>query len=412
MYILYFGLILIVGYLLSVVSEKVGFPKIVGYLVAGLMLNPNVFSIIPNDFLKITDTITNFCLAFITFEIGSSFSIKELKKTGRKLFTLAFFEAFGAFILIFIGFLVLSLYILPLSTLGITTSVAFSLIIASLGAPTDPTATLAVIHEYKAKGPVSSAILGAAAFDDIITLILFSFSISISQSILGTQELSVLHILYSIFYKITGAVVTGLVMGFLFNKVTSILKINNNKSLLVIFLASLSLTYGLATFLGFDELFSTLTLGFVIRNYNKVDDKIVDITENGIEELIFLIFFVFSAMNFNTSSITGIIILLIGVFILIRLTGKFLGMRLGTSLLKMSPNVKKYAFAGLIPQGGIVLGLSLLISQQEMFKDFSNLLIGIIMGATIIHEFSGPFISKSILKKTKEIEIKPTKKAD
>ena len=406
MYILYFGIILITGYLLSVASEKIGFPKIVGYLIAGLLLNPNIFSVIPNDFLEITDTVTSFCLAFITFEIGSSFSIKELKKTGRKLFSLAFSEAFGAFVLIFVAFLLISLYILPLLALGVSTAVAFSLIIASLGAPTDPTATLAVIHEYKAKGPVSKAILGAAAFDDIITLILFSFSISISQSILGNEELSVFHIFYSISYKIIGAVITGLVIGFLLNKATGILKITKNKSLLVIFLASLSLTYGLAIFLGFDELFSTLTLGFVIRNYNKVDEKIVDITENGIEELIFLLFFVFSAMNFNTNSITGVIILLIIVFILIRLTGKFLGMKIGTSLLKMSPNVKKYAFAGLIPQGGIVLGLSLLISQQAIFKDFSNLLIGIIMGATIIHEFTGPFISKYVLKKTKEIEIK------
>ncbi len=406
MFILNFGIILITGYLLSVASEKIGFPKIVGYLIAGLLLNPNTLSIIPKNFLEITNTVTSFCLAFITFEIGSSFSIKELKKTGRKLFSLAFSEAFGAFILIFIAFLFISLYLLPLSALGISTAVAFSLITASLGAPTDPTATLAVIHEYKAKGPVSTTILGAAAFDDIITLILFSFSISISQSILGTEELSIFHIFYTIFYKIIGAVLTGLIIGFLLNKATSILKITNNKSLLVIFLAALSLTYGLATLLGFDELFSTLTLGFIIRNYNKVDEKIIDITENGIEELIFLLFFVFSAMNFNTNSITGIIILLIIVFILIRLAGKFLGMKIGANLLKMSPNVKKYAFAGLIPQGGIVLGLSLLISQQAIYKDFSNLLIGIIMGATIIHEFTGPFISKYVLKKTKEIDIK------
>ncbi len=88
------------------------------------------------------------------------------------------------------------------------------------------------------------------------------------------------------------------------------------------------------------------------------------------------------------------------------MAGKYLGMRSGSNILKMSENVKKYAFGGLIPQGGIVLGLSLMIVNEPEFKDFSNLLAGIIMGATIIHEFIGPFISKSILKKVNELNKK------
>ena len=409
MEILYFGIIILTGYVFSLISEKLGFPKIVGYLVAGLLLNPESFEIIPDDFMQITDAVSSFCLAFITFEIGSSFSIKDLKKTGRKYFTLAFFEAFGAFAFLFMVFFILSLYVLPYSAIGITTAVSFSLIIASLGAPTDPSATLAVIHEYKAKGSVTNTILGAAAFDDIITLILFSFSVSISQSILGSQDLSVLNILYSIFYKIFGAIFLGFIIGYLFNKVTIYVKKKDTKSLLIMFLASLSLTYGIATYFKLDELFSTLTLGFIIRNFNKSEEKIIDITENGLEDLIFLIFFVFSAMHFSIKSMDGIIILLVFVFIFMRLMGKFFGMHLGTNLLKMSPKVKKYAFAGLLPQGGIVLGLSLIISQQDIFKDFSNMLIGIIMGATIIHEFTGPFIAKKVLKKVKEIDTKKEK---
>ncbi len=404
MYILYFGIIIISGYFLSVFAKKIGFPQIVGYLAAGILLNPQSFSIIPTDFLKITDTVTNFCLAFITFEIGSNFSVAELKKTGKKFFSLAFFEAFSAFILLFIVFFVLSMYILPLSTEGIAAAAAFSLILASLGAPTDPSATLAVIHEYKAKGQVTNTILGAAAFDDIVTLVLFSLSVSISQTILGSQGFSVLHITYAILYKITGAVFTGLVFGFVVNKLTVFLAVSDKKSLLILFLASLSLTYGLSEYLGFDELFSTLALGFVIRNFNKSEKKIIDITENGLEDLIFLIFFVFSAMHFNFDTITGVIILLIFAFILTRFFGKYLGMKIGTTLLKMSPNVKKYAFGGLIPQGGIVLGLSLIITQNHYFKDFSNLLVGIIMGATIIHEFIGPFVSKLVLEKAEELK--------
>lgn len=403
MYILYLGIVLLVGYLLSVLADKTGFPKIVGYLTAGLLLNPGLFAFIPESFMTITEPVTKFCLAFITFEIGSSFSIGELKTTGKKYFQLAAFESVGAFIFLFVVFFALSILFLPFSDSGIILSIAFSLILASLGAPTDPSATLAVIHEYKAKGPVTNSILGAAAFDDIITLILFSFSLSVSRALLGGHDVSFFHVVYTIAYKIFGAIFTGLILGYIFNKATNIFKVDDKKSLIILFLGFLSLTFGLATFLHFDELFSTLTLGFIIRNFNKEEKKILKITEHDLEDLFFLIFFVFSAMHFNFKSLHFLILVLISVFILIRIFGKYLGMRIGSQLLKMPAKVKKYAFAGLIPQGGIVLGLSLMISHEPEFKEFSNLLIGIIMGATIIHEFVGPVVSRYALRKAKEL---------
>ncbi len=406
MSVLYFGIILLLGYILSVFVEKLGFPKIVGYLTAGLLLNPEVVNFIPSEFISLTKPVTSFCLAFITFEIGSSFSLKDLRATGKKYFNLAFFESFSAFVFLFIIFFIISTYFLPFTVGGVSVSVAFSLLLASLGAPTDPSATLAVIHEYKAKGPVTRAVLGAAAFDDIITLILFSFSMSVSHALLGDHETSFLHVSYIILYKILGAVITGIVFGFIFNKLTYLFKVNEKRSLMILFFGFLSVTFGLAIWLKFDELFSTLTLGFVIRNFNRSEKKILSITEHALEDLFFLIFFVFSALHFSFKSVSFQLFILISIFILVRMIGKYLGMRSGSHILKMSDNVKKYAFGGLIPQGGIVLGLSLMIVNEPEFKDFSNLLAGIIMGATIIHEFVGPFISKSILKKVNELNKK------
>ncbi len=404
MNILYLGVIILTGYFLSLFFERIGFPKIMGYLTAGIILNPQVTEIIPTGFSSITDSVTSFCLAFITFEIGSSFSIKELKDTGRKYFKLAFFESFGAFASILIAFFFISSYILPLSNLSTPLIIAFCLLLASLAAPTDPSATIAVIHEYKAKGPVTKAILGAAAFDDIITLILYSFSLSISRSLVGATDVNVLNISYHILYKILGAVVTGVVFGFIFNKTVTIFKVSDRKSSVIIFLGFLSLTYGVATYLKMDELFSTLTLGFVIRNFNINKKQILDITEQGLEDFFFLIFFVFSAMSFNFHGTNMHILIAILTFILIRATGKYFGMYAGTHVLKMDKNVKKYAFAGLIPQGGIVLGLALMLNKEPGFEGFTNILSGIIMGATIIHEFIGPLISHTILKKAGETE--------
>ncbi len=401
--ILFFGVILVTGYFFSLFFVKIGFPKIVGYLVAGIFLNPSLFDFVPQDILNVTDTVTEFCLAFITFEIGSSFSISELKKTGTKYFKLAFYESFSAFLLVLITFFILSTYFLSISTAGFLTILAFVLLLSSLAAPTDPSATLAVIHEYKADGPVSKAILGAAAFDDIVTLFLFSFSISIARSILGTADISVVTILFHILYKIIGAVVTGVILGIIFQKVTRFIKNIDDKALIILFLGFLSLTFGLSKILRFDELFSTLTLGFVVGNFDKEGKRIIDLNDNKLEDLFFLLFFVFSAMSFNFHNIEVSLFVLILIFIVARMTGKYLGMFFGARVLKMDDKVKKYAFGGLIPQGGIVLGLSLMIAQEPEFKDFSNLLTGIIMGATIIHEFVGPLFSRLVLKKSQEI---------
>ncbi len=402
MNILYLGIILLSGYFLSVISERIGLPKIMGYLVAGLILNPQVTDVIPSDFDLIADSVTTFCLAFITFEIGSSFSINDLRSTGKKYFTLAFYESFTAFVFVFIGFLAITLWVFPIANISIHLTIAFVLLLASLAAPTDPSATLAVIHEYKANGPVTKAILGAAAFDDIVTLVLFSFSLSFARSFVGTEDIRFFSVLYHILYKIIGAVITGIVFGYIFNKTATLLKVKQRKAQVVIFLGFLSLTFGVASYLEMDELFSTLTLGFMVRNFNAYKKQILEITEQGLEDLFFLIFFVFNALAFNFNSTNITLLLSILLFIIIRTTGKYTGMYMGTHKLKMDDKVKKYAFAGLIPQGGIVLGLSLLVGNEPEFKGFANVLSGVIMGATIIHEFMGPVISHLTLKKAGE----------
>ncbi len=402
--IMYLGIILLAGYFFSIAAEKTGLPKIVGYLAAGLLLNPEIIKFIPPEFSANADTITTFCLAFITFEIGSNFSVSDLKSSGKKYFKLAAFESLGAFILIFLVFFLIS-GLLPFSNMGTGVKTAFSLLLASLAAPTDPSATLAVIHEYKASGPVTKSILGAAAFDDIITLILFSFGFSVSRTILGGGGLSALHLSYTILYKIAGAVALGSITGFAFNRTISILKVSFRNPMLVIFLGFLSLTFGLAIYFKLDEMFSTLTLGFIVRNFNKQNEKIISITRDDLEELFFLIFFIFSAMHFNFDSSGLAVLVLTLIFIIFRSAGKYIGMFIGTHYLNMSDKVKKYAFGGLIPQGGIVLGLALLVGVEPLFKGFSNILSGVIMGATIIHEFIGPLLSKYVLKKSGEINI-------
>ena len=161
--------------------------------------------------------------------------------------------------------------------------------------------------------------------------------------------------------------------------------------------------YGVASIIGVDELLSTMAMGAFVVNFNKMRKKIFNILERYTEELIFVLFFTISGMHLQFSVFTASFSLVL-LFVLFRTLGKIAGSRIGAYIANASPTVKKYVAGGLIPQGGIVIGLALLIKQNTSFNQIADIIISVIIGATIIHELIGPVISKISLKKAGEIK--------
>jgi Kef-type K+ transport system membrane component KefB len=274
--------------------------------------------------------------------------------------------------------------------------------LASLAAPTDPSATLAVTREYKAKGSVTSAILGIAAFDDIMGIILYTLTLTIAGYFLGTSHVSFSQSVLDLSEEIGGAVLIGIVFGILFNNIVHVFRHESEGALIVIILASLLLCFGLTHLFKFDELLSTMTLGVVVVNFNRQQEKIFKLIERYTDELIFVIFFTLSGMHLDLSALSGSVLLIV-VFIIARALGKFTGIYTATSVLDAPQKVKKYTTGGLLPQGGIVIGLALMLSKEAAFIDYSSLIVGIVIGASVIHELLGPVFSKFALKKAGEI---------
>ena len=120
------------------------------------------------------------------------------------------------------------------------------------------------------------------------------------------------------------------------------------------------------------------------------------------EELVFLLFFVLSGMHLDFKA-PHIVFVMIIFFVVIRILGKYMGTALGAKIAGSSPSVKKYTASGLVPFGGIVIGLALMLNQNPAFKNVSSYLISIIVGGTIINEFIGPIFTKKALKNAGEI---------
>lgn len=400
--LLLLGLIILSAFLLGQLMKKIGLPKITGYILAGIVFNPDLAGFTPADFPRITEPITDVCLAFITFEVGGSLLFSKIRSAGKAVISMTLFEGLGAFLLVAVLVYLLLVFSGQGAYMPAAMMIPFALLIATMAAPTDPSATLAVEHEYQAKGAVTDTILEVAAFDDALGIILFNLGLAAALILSGNGEGSLLESGGLAVLEIVGALSLGLVSGFIFNKLTGWFRLQAESSLIVVILGWLIFTYGIAQWIHFDALLCSMALGFTVVNFNKDQEKIFGIVQRYTEELIFLFFFALSAMHLAFDSLLTALPI-IGVFIVARAMGKFTGTYAGGKLAGVQPKVRKFTAGGLIPQGGIVIGLALLVQKKEAFGDISDLLISVIMGATLIHEFIGPLVAKFSLKKAGEI---------
>ncbi len=401
---LYIGIVLLAGFLLGRLANRFKLPKVTGYIIAGIAINPHLVNYIPDSFISNTATLTDISLAFITFSVGGTLTRTKLLAHGREIIILTLFEALGAYFLTIIG-LLLFVYLAPMVGLHysfLTYALPLSILMASLASPTDPSATLAVSHEYKAKGPVTDTIMAIAAFDDATGIIIYSISIGLATIFIGQHGLSISSILQNSAFSIFGALLLGTVSGWLFNRFTHYFNLKSEGTLIVVIFGFLALCFGIAGLMGVEQLLSTMMLGTIVANYNKNETAIFHILERYTEEIIFLLFFVISGMHLNFN-VLGNSLLLVVFFIISRALGKFSGIFLGGILADSDTKIKRYTAGGLIPQGGIVIGLALMMQKTPAFAPVADVIISVVMGATIIHEILGPVFAKITLKKAGEI---------
>ncbi|MCF6357473.1 MAG: cation:proton antiporter, partial [Draconibacterium sp.] len=218
--ILIFGIILITGYVLGEIATKIKLPKVTGYILAGILLNPGLFNFIPADFINHTNLITNISLSVITFSVGGTLSYSRIKKLGKGILFITFFEAEFAFLSVFIGFMAIAPFFIHISdATWLTIFIPISILIGSLASPTDPSSTLAIVHEYKAKGDVTSTIMGVAAFDDALGIINYSIAIAIAGAFAFNDSISVTSSILALLTTIGGAILLGAIFGFIFNAI-------------------------------------------------------------------------------------------------------------------------------------------------------------------------------------------------
>jgi Kef-type K+ transport system membrane component KefB len=399
--LLYLGISIATGFVLGELVSRIGLPRVSGYIVAGLALNPKITGIVPLSFVSGTDPVINLSLAVLTFAVGGTLALAPLRELGKKIILLALGEAELSAMVVIGGSLAVFPFLLPNFGSFTQQLVPFALMLGALASPTDPSATLAVIHQYKARGVVSFSIMASAALDDALGILNFSVAI-VFASILITHASKGFGAILEPVVAILGAIALGVACGTLFHWVPRWFRAETDGLQLVVLFGLLAVCYGVATVLDLDQLLATMTMGIVAVNVGRDSTKIFHLIEEYIEPLVFVVFFTISGMLLDVQVLFQYFPVVL-FFVLFRSVGKLGGAYIGALAGRSAPVVRRYAGLGLIPQGGIVIGLALLFQQDPAFSTISNILVSVIIGSTVIHELLGPLTAKLAIVKSGEI---------
>lgn len=378
------ALMLFIGFAFTRVTKLLRLPNVTAYILAGIIMGPFCFRLIPTSVITGMEFISDIALAFIAFSTGEFFRLDVLKKNGSKTIIITIFESLFASILIFI----LTYFILHLS-------LPFSLVLSALASATAPASTMMTIKQTGAKGDFVNTLLQVVALDDIVCLVIYSVSLSVAKATMDGGAINVWDIALPILKNI-GVLGLGGVFGYLLKILMPKKRTTDNR--LIIGIAMILAFCGICALLDVSPLLGCMSMGMVYINVTN-DDKFFK-QMNYFSPPILLLFFVRSGLNFKldslfSSSMVGTVpLLVIGIlYFVIRIGGKYGGAYLGCAVVKKDKNVRNYLGLALIPQAGVAIGLANL-GARTLGGQMGVELETIILASSVLYELIGPACAK------------------
>ncbi|MFC1872325.1 cation:proton antiporter [Chloroflexota bacterium] len=394
------GIMIIAGFFGGRLAHRIKFPMITGYIIVGVLLSPSVFNILSSSTLDNLNVFTSIALGIIAYSIGGRLHLRAIHKIERSIFIIGIAQALGAFIVSAVAITLVAPFFLgmPDATL-VKDYLPMGIIIGAIASATAPAAILALVREYRARGPMTTTLLSLVAFDDVVAIILFSIAIRVAPSMAaGAGEFSAFQTLLIPFLKVMGSIAIGTAFGYAIVYLSRLVK--ERSLLLVVVLGTIILCVGVSKLLDFSGILSNMTVGFIAYNRLKIGirEKTFNVIDD-IEEVIFAMFFVLAGLHFNLDVIktSGVLALFITVS---RFAGKFLGVRAGATIAGSSNVVKKYLGFALLPKAGVSIGLGLLAEQA--FPTFGPIIYTGILTSVIINELIAPPLVKYAIFKAGE----------
>ena len=405
---------LFVGLMLSRPAKILKLPAVTAYLVAGILVGPYCLGAIGHYFgiaglgfatmeeVHALSLLSDVALGFIAFSIGNEFRLSQLKQTGKAATIIGIFQA--VFTTLLVDAILIGLHFIlgpekfPLPA---------AIVLGAVASATAPAATLMVVRQYKAKGPLTSILLPIVALDDAVGLILFAASFGVAKALLS-GETSVISILVEPLLEIILSLILGAIMGLLFHFFERFFHSRSKRLSMSVTFVFLTVALSMIKFqikgihIGFSSLLVCMMLGTVFCNICDFSEELMDRVDRWTAPL-FVLFFVISGAELELSVFTDWAIVLIGVvYVLARSLGKYSGASLSSRWVHCDKNIVRYLGVTLLPQAGVALGMA--IKAKEALGEEGAIIAQITLFAGLIYELVGPMLTKIALLKAGEIQ--------
>ena len=397
---------LVGGLMLSRLTKLLHLPTVTAYLIAGLLLGPFCIGALKlpglgfNSLAQVEglSVITQTALGFIAFTIGNEFRLSQLKTMGRSAITIGILQAVVTTVLVDI--VLIGLHLCFPNVISIPCAIT----LGAIASATAPAATLMVVRQYKADGPLTKLLLLVVAIDDAVGLLLFSVSFGIATA-LSNGQVSGLGVVVEPIVEIILSLGLGAAMGWLLNWVEQFFHSRSKR--MTISVAFVLLTVGLSMLkfqlgpihCGFSLLLVCMMTGTVFCNICSTSEELMNRVDSWTMPLNIL-FFVISGAELDLQVLIQPVTLLVGVvYIIARSAGKYFGSSMSCALTKQSKPITDNLGITLLPQAGVALGMALTAASLPDGALTRN----VVLFAVLIYELVGPALTKRSLLAVGEI---------
>ena len=398
---------LFAGLMLSRVAKLAKLPAVTAYLVAGILIGPYLLGALGIKGLGFTSMeeiesfgiISDVALGFIAFSIGNEFRMSELKHIGKQATVIGILQAVTATVLVDAA--LIGVHFLMPDKLSLPSAI----ILGAVASATAPAATLMVVRQYKAKGPVTNILLPIVALDDAVGLVLFAVSFGVAKALyLGNADL--VSVIVEPILEVVLSVALGAAMGYIFTFFERFFHSRSKRLAMSVTFVLMTVALSMMEFhigkihIAFSSLLACMMLGTIFCNICDFSEELMDRLDRWTAPL-FILFFVISGAELELSVFKDFNIVLIGlVYIVVRCVGKYFGASVSAKLTKCDPNIVKYLGITLFPQAGVALGMAI---KAQTLGEPGEMVANITLFSVLIYELVGPFLTKIALQKAGEI---------
>lgn len=396
--LLIIGFITVIGLFIGKTMRFVRLPSIIGYMLIGVLCGPSLIGILNHEIVRKLSFLPEIALSFVALSIGLELHFPTLKREGKGIVVIILAESLLAFVITTAG-----LYL-------ITGNLPLALIFGAIAPASAPAGTVAVIQEYKAKGPLTRALYSVVGFDDGFGIIIFGFAAAIAKSLLarnaGAEVEGVWQMIQTPLMEVGLSIGAGAVLSFIFIIIAR--KLKSGRDLFIFIFAIVLIATGVSIRFHLSAILTNMVLGIFIVNTQA--NKLIEQVRAEIGQvlpLLFVLFFVLAGANLHLAALPALGIIGL-VYIFCRSSGLVGGAWFGAAVTRAPENIRKYLGMGILSQAGVAIGLALIVSNEFAELGDAGAYIGrtvitTVTATSIFFEIIGPVLTKIGLKRAKEI---------